>query len=198
MSGGPDVADGDAPGLATLFTAFLKIGALGFGGVAPLARHVLVVERGLLDERGFAELFGFASTLPGANTVNLATLLGDRCGGLRGSAVALAGLLGAPLCVIVLFAGLYRRFGGEADVRVALAGAAAAAAGLVGGTALRLLLSLGCESSVLVPAAAVCLAASAGAPLLLTLAAAIPVSIAWQLVRSRAQAASRGQGRGRR
>ena len=181
------VASAEPAGLAALFTAFLKIGALGFGGVAPLARHVLVVERRILDERGFAELFGFASVLPGANTVNLATLLGDRLGGLRGAAVALAGLLGVPLGVLVAFAGLYRRFGGDADVCVALAGAAAAAAGLVGGTALRLLLSLGHDLSVIVPALAVCLAAAAGAPLLLTLAVAIPTSIGWQVLRARGQ-----------
>ncbi len=188
MPASPPVGDaaGRPPGLAVLFTAFLKIGALGFGGVAPLARHVLVVERRLLEEQAYAELFGFASTLPGANTVNLATLLGDRYAGGRGAAVAVGGLMGAPLLILLAFASLLQRFGEQPDVRAGLAGAAAAAAGLVGGTALRLLASLGSDVAVIVPAAAVCLAAAVlRLPLPLILAAAIPASIALQTVRTR-------------
>lgn len=113
-----------------LFTAFLEIGVLGFGGVAALARHVLVVERRFLSEREFAESFGLASSLPGANTVNLATMLGDRFRGITGAAAALLGLVGAPLILVTAIATLYSRYGAQPDVRAALYGAAAAAAGV--------------------------------------------------------------------
>ncbi|HEY2816510.1 MAG TPA: chromate transporter, partial [Casimicrobiaceae bacterium] len=42
----------------TLFLAFLKIGLLGFGGVLPWARRVLVEERAWLTDREFAEMIG--------------------------------------------------------------------------------------------------------------------------------------------
>ncbi|MDR3461682.1 MAG: chromate transporter [Beijerinckiaceae bacterium] len=158
-----------------LFTAFLKIGVLGFGGVAALARHILVVERGWLSEREFAELFGLASTLPGANTVNLATMLGDRAAGLTGVLAALAGLVGAPLVILVAIILLYSRFADVPDVRAALTGAAAATAGLVLGTALKLLRGLE-PDAVMVVVVAVVFAATALArlPIFLVLAVTIP------------------------
>ena len=168
----------ELPTRVALFTAFLKIGVLGFGGVAALARHVIVVERLYLDDRAFAEAFGIAATLPGANTVNLATMLGHRWRGWSGSAAALAGLLGMPLVILVVVAVSYARFSYLGDVRAALAGAAAAAAGLVVGTALKLLKGLDPNVVNTVTAAGVCLAAAVlGAPMLLILGVAIPSSI---------------------
>jgi chromate transporter len=41
---------------AELFFGFLKIGLLGFGGVAPWARHIIVEERRWLSDREFAEI----------------------------------------------------------------------------------------------------------------------------------------------
>lgn len=176
----------ERPSHRDLFTAFLKIGALGFGGVAPLARHVLVVERQMLDERGFAELFGFASTLPGANTVNLATMLGDRFRGPTGAATAVSGLLGAPLLFLIAIATIYARYAGDADVRAGVMGAAAAAAGLVGGTSLRLLRGLNPDIAAVLTATAVCLAAAVlKAPMLLILATATPISFALGLLQAR-------------
>ena len=158
-----------------LFTAFLKIGVLGFGGVAALARHILVVERRWLSEREFAELFGLASTLPGANTVNLATMLGDRAAGLTGVLAALAGLVGAPLVILVAIILLYSRFADVPDVRAALTGAAAATAGLVLGTALKLLRGLEPDAVMIVVVAFVFAAtALARLPILLVLGVAIP------------------------
>ena len=178
----------DRPTPVTLFAAFFKVGVLGFGGVAPLARHVLVDQRRWLDERAFAEAFGLASTLPGANTVNLCVMLGDRWCGPGGAVAALAGLLGAPLAILAGAATLYARFGGDPDVRAALGGAAAAAAGLVGGTALRLLRGLDPDVFAVLVAAAVCLAsAAARLPMLAILALAVPASLGAAFLRRRAR-----------
>lgn len=181
----------EAPTPRALLAAFVKIGVLGFGGVAPLARHVLVDERRWLDERGFAEAFGLASTLPGANTVNMAAMLGDRWCGLAGAAAAVCGLLGAPLAILVGAATLYARFGGEPDVRASLGGAAAAAAGLVGGTALRLLRGLDPDAAAVIVAGGVCLASAfARVPMLVILACVVPLSLALVYVgRRRSRAA---------
>ena len=178
--------DRDLPTRLALFTAFLKIGILGFGGVAALARHVLVVERLYLDDRAFAEAFGIAATLPGANTVNLATMLGHRWRGWTGSLAALGGLLGMPLVVLVVVAGLYARFSYLSDVRAALAGAAAIASGLIVGTALKLLRGLDPNVVNIATAACVCLAATVlGAPMLIILCVAIPLSILATTARER-------------
>ena len=175
-----------APTRLALFLAFLKIGALGFGGVAAWARHVLVVERGFLGEKEFAERFGLASTLPGANTVNLATMLGERFGGVSGAGLALLGLMGAPLAILILVASLYARFGQLPDVKAALFGAAAAAAGVVMGTSLKILRALEPDVVAVLSTAAVCLAAMAQVPMLAILALAIPLSVAAKIARGRA------------
>jgi chromate transporter len=170
----------------SLFTAFLKVGVLGFGGVAAWVRHIVVVERGWMSEVEFAELFGVASTLPGANTVNFATMLGDRYAGLSGAVIALAGLVGAPLLILVVVASLYARYSGLEDVRAALAGAAAAAAGLVVGTALKLLRNLTPDLVMLLVVAGVFVAAALLRwPILLILGIAIPVCLIAVVLRER-------------
>ena len=169
-----------------LFTAFLKVGLLGFGGVAAWVRHITVVERRWLSEGEFSELFGIATTLPGANTVNIATIFGDRSCGPSGAAAALAGLIGAPLLLLLAIAGLYGSFSGLQDVQAGLAGAAAAAAGLVIGTALRMLRVLASDAAILAITAGI-FAASAFAHLsiLLILAVAVPFSVAAVTLRAR-------------
>jgi chromate transporter len=170
----------------SLFMAFLKVGVLGFGGVAAWVRHIIVVERGWMSDVEFAELFGVASTLPGANTVNFATMLGDRYAGLSGAAIALAGLVGAPLLILVAVAILYARYSELQDVRAALAGAAAAAAGLVVGTAFKLLRNLTPDLVMLLVVAGVFVAAALlGWPILLILGIAIPVCMIAVVVRER-------------
>ncbi len=174
------------PTVWSLFTGFFRIGVLGFGGVAAFARHVLVVERGWLGERDFAEMFGVSSTLPGANTVNLATMLGDRHRGLAGAVAAVLGLLGAPLLILVGFATLYTHFASVPQVKAGLSGAAAAAAGLVLGTSLKILKGLQPDAVTWFTAASVCLAAAfLQLPMGLILAVAIPASLATALVRRR-------------
>ena len=69
--------------------AFLKIGLLGFGGVMPLARRVLVDERAWLTNQEFAELIGMCQVLPGPNVVNLAVIIGARNFGPLGALLAL-------------------------------------------------------------------------------------------------------------
>jgi chromate transporter len=193
LTGGPtELSDAtldpptEPPSLKALFAAFFKIGVLGFGGVAAFARHVLVEERRFLTAQGFAELFGIGSTLPGANTVNLAIILGDRARGLPGALAAVFGLLGAPLAILVAVAALYERFGSLGVVKAGVAGAAAAAAGLVLGTSFKLLRDLGPGVATLVLVIAIAAASALlRLPMLLILAAAIPAALLLAAVRER-------------
>jgi chromate transporter len=47
-----------------LFLGFLKIGLLGFGGIAPWARHVIIEERRWLTEKEFAAILGVGQICP--------------------------------------------------------------------------------------------------------------------------------------
>jgi chromate transporter len=121
-----------------LFLGFLKIGLLGFGGVAPWARHVIVEERRWLTDQELAALLGIGQILPGPNTMNASILIGDRFQGLVGVLLCLLGQMTAPLVIAVLLAFAYARVGANPVVAAALAGAAAGAAGLVLGTAVKM------------------------------------------------------------
>lgn len=122
-----------------LFLGFLKIGLLGFGGVQPWARHVIVEERRWLTDKEFAEVIGVGQVLPGPNTLNASVLIGDRFQGPAGAVLGVLGQLAMPLVIVTVLAGLYDRFATVPEVRAGLAGAAAAGAGLVLGTALKML-----------------------------------------------------------
>jgi len=136
----------DAPaGLAhvprgELFVAHLKIGLLGFGGVMPWARRVYVDERRWLTDRDFAELVGMSQVLPGPNVVNLAVIIGSRAQGPVGALLALTGILFVPVAIVVVLATFYAAVAQNAWARNAIAAASAAGAGLILGTATRLVI----------------------------------------------------------
>jgi chromate transporter len=121
-----------------LFVGFLKIGLLGFGGIAPWARHVIIEERRWLTEKEFAAILGIGQILPGPNTMNAAVMIGDRFQGIPGVLLCLLGQMAMPLVIVTSLAVVYERFAAVAEVRAALVGAAAGAAGLVFGTALKM------------------------------------------------------------
>ncbi len=123
---------------AALFFAFLKMGLLGFGGVAPWVRQVIVEERRWMDDREFAALLGLSQVLPGANTINMAVLVGDRFRGISGATAAVFGLVALPLAIAVAIVELYGAVSQNAFVAAAIAGAGAGAAGLVVGTGLKI------------------------------------------------------------
>lgn len=130
--------DFSRPSLAELAVGFLEIGLLGFGGVAAIARHVIVEKRRWLDDRDYAAVLAVGQILPGANTVNAAVLIGDRFRGIPGAFVAVSALLVMPIAVLVAIIAIYDRFAALPDVRAAMLGLAATAAGLVVGTSLKL------------------------------------------------------------
>jgi chromate transporter len=121
-----------------LFLGFLSLGLLGFGGIAPWARHIIVERRRWLSEPDYAAFVGMGQVLPGSNTINASVLIGQRFHGAVGAMIAVSGLMTMPLVVVVLLALLYERFAAVPDVRACLTGASAAAAGMVIGTALKM------------------------------------------------------------
>lgn len=130
----PDPAESGTsptPTLAQLFLAFSGMAVMGFGGVLPWTRRMLVEERRWLSNEEFAEILSLSQFLPGGNIINFAIVVGQRMAGWPGSVVAVAGLIAAPVVVVLLLATAYLRFGDIPAVHDGLTGVTAAAAGLI-------------------------------------------------------------------
>ncbi len=130
--------DASPPGRWELFRGFFAVGILGFGGVLPLARRMSVDQKRWLSPAAFTDLLALCQFLPGANIVNLAVSLGGRYHGPAGALAAVAGLLAAPIGVVIALGALYGRFADVPMVAHGVQGLAAAASGLVLATALRI------------------------------------------------------------
>ena len=148
------------PGRLELFLGYVKIGLFGFGGVAAWARRVIVEERRWLTEREYAEVLGLGQVLPGPNVGNAAVMIGRRFHGLPGALLATAGIYCAPLIILIALCLLYDRYGRLPEVKPVMAGIAAAAAGMVIGTACKMAgkLKLAPEAVVLLLVATFCAA----------------------------------------
>lgn len=174
------------PGRIELFLGYLKIGLLGFGGVAAWARHVIVEERRWLTEREYAQILGLGQVLPGPNVGNAAVMIGRRFHGLAGALLATAGIYAAPLCILIGLCLLYDRYGQLPQVAPAMEGIAAAAAGMVIGTAFKMIGRLRLEPEALLILVLAALGAAAlRLPLPLIVLVLAPVSIACALRRAR-------------
>src|SRR5205085_4494527 len=87
----------------------------------------------------FNEAFAIGQFLPGANIVNFAVVFGARLHGAAGAAVALAGLLIPPVAIVLVLGVLYGRYGDMEALQRVLVGVAAAAAGLILATFVKML-----------------------------------------------------------
>jgi chromate transporter len=126
------------PTLPQLALTYLRIGLIGFGGVNAWARRVIVEERRWLTDQEYAETLGLGQALPGPNALNVSIALGERWHGAAGAIIAPLSLFGGPLAVLILLAAAHDRWGEIAIVKATLAGVAAAAAGMIIGTALKM------------------------------------------------------------
>ena len=124
--------------LTDLFIAFTVLALQGFGGVLAVVQRELVERKRWFSREEFLEEWSVAQVMPGPNVVNLAVVIGDRFFGLRGAAVAVAGLLTVPLLVVLALAMLYAQFADNPQVASALRGMGAVAAGLITATGLKL------------------------------------------------------------
>jgi chromate transporter len=126
------------PSAAELFVGFMRVSAFAFGGVLPWARYVLVERERWLTSDEFIDVLALCQLLPGANIANMAIAIGGRFQGKIGAASALLGLLALPVTIAILLASLYAQFAQLPAVQGALAGMAAAAAGLIVAMAVKL------------------------------------------------------------
>ncbi len=126
------------PGIAALFWGFMSIGIIGFGGVLPWARRMVVEQRRWLTAGEFTDLLGLCQFLPGPNIVNFAVAIGSRFRGAPGAVAAVVGLISLPMVVVVSLGSIYAAYSDHPVVARSAAGLAAAASGLVVATALKI------------------------------------------------------------
>jgi len=126
------------PGLLDLFLTYGRIGLIGFGGINAWARRVLVEEKRWLSDQDYAETLGLGQVLPGPNALNAAIMIGDRFHGTAGAIAAPVAMFGGPLILLAGLAMFYDAYGEVPVVKAVLAGVAAAAAGMVLGTAAKM------------------------------------------------------------
>lgn len=124
--------------LTDLFLSFTFLSLQGFGGVLAIVQRELVDRKRWLSKEEFVEEWAVAQILPGPNVINMALMLGSRYFGWRGAATALAGMLAAPLVLILLLALAYSRVADYPQVAGALRGMGAVAAGLIIASGMRL------------------------------------------------------------
>jgi chromate transporter len=128
--------------LMALFLALNSVALQGFGGVLTIIQRELVDKRRWLTQQQFVEDWAVSQILPGGNVINLCIILGNRFFGWRGALVALAGILTVPMVIVLVLASLYTQFADVPYVAGAVRGMGAAAAGLIGAAAIKMLSGL--------------------------------------------------------
>lgn len=130
----PAPVDGAPPHvtLPSLYNVFFWIGLFSFGGgLLPWIQREIVTARGWMRNEDFLPGVAMAQILPGVNSVNMAVYVGQRLRGLSGATIAVLGMLTGPFVIMIAAAVSYRQLLGAPLVHAAMAGAAAAAIGML-------------------------------------------------------------------
>jgi chromate transporter len=125
-----------------LFWSFTWLALQGFGGVLAVVQREMVEKKRWLTQEQFLEDWAVAQVMPGPNVVNLSLMIGGRYFGWTGALAALAGMLSAPLVLLLGLAALYGTVADTAAAQGALRGMGAVAAGLITATGIKLISAL--------------------------------------------------------
>ena len=125
--------------LLDLFVQFLIVGAVSFGGgIIAYERILLVEKRKWLTADQFMAYLAISQTMPGLNSVNLAILAGDYLRGIKGSIIALLGLVLPGSTLVLLLGFVYTALTDHAITVLLLTGIAAGATGLLAAVTYRI------------------------------------------------------------
>ena len=125
-----------------LFWSFTLLALQGFGGVLTVVQRELVEKKQWMTVDEFVEDWSVAQILPGPNGVNLSLMFGGRHFGLPGALAALAGLLLAPLLLVLVLAALFAGIADTAAAQGILRGMGAVSAGLIVATGIKMMAAL--------------------------------------------------------
>jgi chromate transporter len=123
---------GNRVALGRIFAVFALIGVTSFGGgIVAYLRRALVERERWLDEDEFMAALEISQTLPGLNSTNMSVIVGRKLRGPWGALVAVLGMVLPGAAIVMALGFAYVRFRHNPDVALVLAGAAAAAVGLL-------------------------------------------------------------------
>ena len=111
--------------LLELYFAFLKIGAVNFGGgyaMLPLLERDLVQDRGWTTTQDLTDYFAIGQCTPGLSALNVSTFIGSRRKGIPGAIAATTGFVTIPIVIILIIATFLQGFADYPVVQNAFAG----------------------------------------------------------------------------
>jgi chromate transporter len=111
--------------LLELYLAFLKIGAVNFGGgyaMLPLLERDLVQDRGWTTTQDLTDYFAIGQCTPGLIALNVSTFIGSRRKGIPGAIAATTGFVTVPIVIILIIATFLQGFADYPVVQNAFAG----------------------------------------------------------------------------
>lgn len=124
-----------------IFYSFFKIGTFTIGGgyaMIPLMEKEIVDRHGWLTKEEFLDQMALAQSMPGVFAVNMATSIGYRLRGVRGSIVAILGNILIPIMVILFLAMFFRYFRDNAIVEHVFMGIRPAVVALIAAPVFRM------------------------------------------------------------
>lgn len=117
-----------------LFWSFFKIGTFTIGGgyaMIPLMEQEIVDRHSWMSHEDFLDQLALSQSMPGVLAVNMATGVGYRLRGVRGSLTAILGNIMMPIIFILILAMAYRLFKDNAVVEHFFMGVRPAAVALI-------------------------------------------------------------------
>lgn len=176
-----------------LFVSFTLLALQGFGGVLAVVQRELVERKRWMTPAQFVEDWAVAQILPGPNVINFCLMIGGRYFGLAGALAALAGMLVAPIGVLLVLALAFGGVSDQAWAQGALRGMGAVAAGMIAATGIKLISALKFNPMGIVACTAVMVATFVGVsllhwPLLRVLLGIGSLACAWAYVQLTKQA----------
>jgi chromate transporter len=174
-------------GVGALFLAFLRLGSVSFGGSsAGWIYRDIVQRRRWVSDAEFLTLLAIGQSLPGANGVKLAVLIGRHLRDGIGAFTAPFAFLSGPFVIILAVGAIYGQVAHYSILHAVLDGVAAAVVGLTLSTGISALArGAGDWFAVAISAVTVLCVGILGWPMLPVILVLAPVSIGVALVRSR-------------
>lgn len=129
--------------LWNLLVSFLKIGSFSIGGgyaVIPLIREQVVDLNHWLTAREFTDIITISQMTPGPLAVNTSTFVGIRIAGIPGAVAATAGCVMTGTMISIIMYRFFTKHGESRTVNGVLRGLRSCSVGLIGASALTILL----------------------------------------------------------
>jgi chromate transporter len=127
--------------LLEIVKVFFKLGTISFGGPAAhvaMMEDELVVKRKWVDRERFLDLMGATNLIPGPNSTELTMHLGFERGGVIGLFLAGISFIFPAVCITLVFAYLYVKFGELPQVAPFILGIKPAVLAIIAGAIFKL------------------------------------------------------------